>query len=205
MKKGLKKHIIPTILAYSKQEFLHIYNKIKSGGYMYFQIDLVDRAFTGFPATWATPKKVKALHLHIPFEVHSMEYHPEKHILAWKRAGATRMYVHSEAVKNPLKISEKMKKAGLEAGISLNPETSVRTISLILPSIHAILLLGVTPGKGGQRFQKKILKKISALRAMGWKKRIAVDGGITADNAERILHAGADMLASGTFAYSKKV
>lgn len=203
MEKSLKKHIIPTILAYSKQEFLDKYNKIKENGYTYFQIDIVDTAFTGFPKTWATPQKVKTLDLQIPFEIDSMECHPEKSLLAWKQAGATRIYIHIEAVKNPLKIIEKVKKLGLEAGIALNPETPPITLSLILPSIHAILLLGVPPGKGGQKFQTRVLKKISAIRSMGWKKRIAIDGGVTHANALRILRTGADILASGTFAYSK--
>jgi ribulose-phosphate 3-epimerase len=203
MKKSIKKRIIPTILAYSKDEFLYKYNKIKQYHYSYFQIDVVDPVFTSFPATWATPKKVRNLNLRIPFEVHSMEYHPEKNISAWKKAGATRIYIHYEAVKNPLKIAEKIQKAGLEPGLAISPHTSVRAITLILPSIHAILLLGVTPGKGGQRFQQKTLKKISALRATGWKGRIAVDGGITHKNAINILRAGADILASGTCAVSK--
>lgn len=131
-----------------------------------------------------------------------MERHPERHILAWKHAGATRMYIHVESVKHPLELIEKIKKAGLEAGIALHPDTSSKAIRLLLPSVHAILLLGVIPGKGGQRFQQKILKKIPLLRAMGWNKRIAVDGGVTAKNAQRILDAGADMLASGTFSTS---
>jgi len=202
MKKSLKKHIIPTILAYSKDEFLDKYNKIKQFGYSYLQIDVVDPTFTGFPATWTTPQKVKNLNIRIPFEVHSMECHPEKHIQAWKRAGATRIYIHYEAVKNHLDIIKKIQKAGIEAGIALHPDTPIRAIQLLLPVIHAILLLGITPGKGGQRFQTKILKKIATLRAMGWKKRIAVDGGITAKNAQNILKAGADILASGTFATS---
>lgn len=202
MQSSPKKYIIPTILAYSKQEFLDKYNKIRKNCYTYFQIDTVDPAFTGFPKTWVTPRKAHALHLSLPFEVHSMEYHPQKDIHAWKQAGATRMYIHYEAIKNPLKTIEKIKKAGLEAGIALHPCTPAQAVSLLFPSIHAILLLGVAPGKGGQRFQKRVLKKISALRALGWTKRIAVDGGVTRANAMRIIRAGADILASGTLAHS---
>jgi ribulose-phosphate 3-epimerase len=62
-------------------------------------------------------------------------------------------------------------------------------------------MMSVNPGFGGQKFIPHTLEKIRQLRAIidenGLKVKIEIDGGVTLDNAQSILDAGADILVAG--------
>jgi len=72
----------------------------------------------------------------------------------------------------------------------------------ILPDLDLVLLMSVNPGFGGQKFIPSSLEKIAKLHAMRQEMNpdmvIAVDGGITEENAEAVVKAGADSLIAGT-------
>ena len=65
-----------------------------------------------------------------------------------------------------------------------------------------ILLMSVNPGFGGQSFIPNTLEKIKQLRAMiseqSLNVKIEIDGGVTEENAQQIMHAGADVLVAGS-------
>jgi ribulose-phosphate 3-epimerase len=60
--------------------------------------------------------------------------------------------------------------------------------------------MSVNPGFGGQAFIPSALDKIRDLRAMAGARPIdiEVDGGITPDNAARVVQAGANVLVAGS-------
>jgi ribulose-phosphate 3-epimerase len=58
----------------------------------------------------------------------------------------------------------------------------------------------VNPGFGGQGFISSVLTKIKALRKI-YKGDIAVDGGINELTAKRVIKAGANILACGTYIF----
>jgi ribulose-phosphate 3-epimerase len=70
-----------------------------------------------------------------------------------------------------------------------------------LKDIDLVCLMSVNPGFGGQKFIEYTYKKIAELRKMineqGSRTRIEVDGGVTEENAKRIIEAGADVLVAG--------
>ena len=59
--------------------------------------------------------------------------------------------------------------------------------------------MSVEPGFGGQEFMESSIEKIKQARGiLGDTAEIEVDGGITEENASRIVEAGADILVAGT-------
>ncbi|MCD8010156.1 MAG: ribulose-phosphate 3-epimerase, partial [Lachnospiraceae bacterium] len=72
----------------------------------------------------------------------------------------------------------------------------------VLPGIDMILLMTVNPGFGGQKYIPCMTGKIASLRSwlaeQGYETDIQVDGGISLDNAEEVLQAGANILVAGS-------
>jgi ribulose-phosphate 3-epimerase len=89
---------------------------------------------------------------------------------------------------------------GKRAGVTMNPGTPVSSIENVIDLVDLVLIMSVNPGFGGQAFIPAALDKIAAVRALagGRPIDIEVDGGITAENAARVVQAGANVLVAGS-------
>ncbi len=77
-----------------------------------------------------------------------------------------------------------------EIGLVLNPEDEVETISheVIYSDIPAIQIMTVIPGKQGSPFIEKMINKIGQLRKIGYRNKIAVDGGVNPHTLKFMIH-----------------
>lgn len=134
-------------------------------------------------------------------DVHLMIEEPEKYAEAFKKAGADILTVHYEACHHLHRNIQQIKSLGMKAGVALNPHTPVELLKDILADIDMVCLMSVNPGFGGQSFIHNTLNKIKDLRSMidekGLGVKIEIDGGVTLDNAQTILDAGAHILVAG--------
>ena len=67
------------------------------------------------------------------------------------KAGANSIVFHSETVheiSNQIKLIDKIKEAGIDAGISIKPDTSFTEIKAYIPYIDLVLVMSVEPGSG---------------------------------------------------------
>lgn len=139
-------------------------------------------------------------------DVHLMILEPEKYAAEFKDAGADILTVHYEACPHLHRNIQQIKSLGMQAGVALNPHTPVQVLKEVLAGIDVVLLMSVNPGFGGQKFIPQTLQKIKELRSMidenGWSAKIEIDGGVTLDNAESIVDAGADVLVAGNTVFS---
>jgi ribulose-phosphate 3-epimerase len=89
---------------------------------------------------------------------------------------------------------------GKKAGVTLNPATPVETLENVIDLVDLILVMSVNPGFGGQAFIPAALEKIACVRTLAAARPIdiEVDGGVTADNAEAVARAGANVLVAGS-------
>ena len=89
----------------------------------------------------------------------------------------------------------------MKAGVVLNPHTPVNSLVDITHELDLVLLMSVNPGFGGQKFIENTYRKISKLKNLiektGSKALIEVDGGVTLDNAGKLIAEGADVLVAG--------
>jgi ribulose-phosphate 3-epimerase len=162
-------------------------------------VDVMDGHFVpnitiGAPVvTWIKTK--------LPIECHLMIENPEKFIPDFVKAGASLITVHQETCPDLAKVVGQIKAAGVQCGISINPETSAEKIKDMVNSVNLVLIMGVHPGFGGQKFIDSVLDKIRLVRAWAPGVDIAVDGGINAETAKKCVEAGANILVAGSFIF----
>jgi ribulose-phosphate 3-epimerase len=134
-------------------------------------------------------------------DVHLMIEHPENYAEQFKKAGADILTVHIEACEHLHRNIQQIKGLGMKAGVAVNPHTPVSQLKDVLKDIDLVCLMSVNPGFGGQKFIPNTLNKIKELRNMidaaGVNVHIEIDGGVTLDNAQSIISAGADVLVAG--------
>jgi ribulose-phosphate 3-epimerase len=134
-------------------------------------------------------------------DVHLMIEHPENYAEQFKKAGADILTVHIEACEHLHRNIQQIKGLGMKAGVAVNPHTPVSQLKDVIKDIDLVCLMSVNPGFGGQKFIPNTLNKIKELRNMidaaGVNVHIEIDGGVTLDNAQSIISAGADVLVAG--------
>lgn len=134
-------------------------------------------------------------------DVHLMIENPGRYAEAFRDAGAENLTVHLEACPHLHRNIQQIKQLGMQAGVAINPHTSVKTLKDILADIDLVCLMSVNPGFGGQAFIPRTIEKIRSLRNMineqSLNVKIEIDGGVTLENAKSIIEAGADVLVAG--------
>ena len=137
----------------------------------------------------------------LPFDVHLMISPVDFFIEDFINAGADILTVHPEAGPHVYRTLQLIKEMGCQAGIALNPGTSIEILKPLLPIVDLILVMTVNPGFGGQDFLESQLKKISEVRTLinetGREILLEVDGGISSITAPLVINAGADVLVAG--------
>ena len=197
--------VSPSLLA---ADFLHLDSDIEMinrSEAEWLHLDVMDGVFVpnisfGFPVLEAVAKKcTKAL------DVHFMIVHPEQYIKQTAKLGAMMMNVHYEACTHLHRTIQEIHDAGMKAGVTLNPATSVSVLEDIIQDVDMVLLMSVNPGFGGQKFIENTIDKVKRLRKLieekGSKALIEVDGGVQGETAPRLVAAGVDVLVSGSYVF----
>jgi ribulose-phosphate 3-epimerase len=188
------KPIIPAILTDNFFDFQQKLKKVENLS-SWLQIDVSDGKFT--KRKTLMPKELLSLKFKQNLELHLMVFEPEKYFLTAEKLKVKRVIIHYEAVeKNIDKIFSK--KYPFTLGLALNPETGVEKILPYLSKINFILILAVTPGAQGQKFQEKVLEKIKKIKTFSPKTLVEVDGGINEKTIQKVNQAGADIFVVGS-------
>lgn len=94
---------------------------------------------------------------------------------------------------------DELHKAGVTAGVALNPETDILHIIDVAPYCEMILVMTVHPGFRGQEFIPKMAQKVRRVcDLVGPATRVQVDGGISAETAPIVVGCGAEILVAGS-------
>jgi len=136
------------------------------------------------------------------FDSHLMINSPEKQIDAFADAGSDLITVHHEATDDLVPLVKQIQTHGIKAGVSINPPTPENVLEPVLSEADLVLVMGVNPGWGGQKFIESSIPKIQWLRE-NFSGLIEVDGGVTPDNVKRITEAGADIVVAGSAVFGK--
>jgi ribulose-phosphate 3-epimerase len=185
--------VIPTIIAKDFQELKEKIRKVEP--YVsWAQLDVMDGKFVK-NTTWNNPKELKELETGLGLEAHLMIENPEEKIDDWINSGVKRIIIHYESTKNVRELIIKIRKAGLDVGIAINPETDIKVFNGLVDYIDLIMVMTVRPGRGGQKFLEESLGKIKDLRERYENVKISVDGGINLETAPKAIQAVANILS----------
>jgi ribulose-phosphate 3-epimerase len=144
-------------------------------------------------------------------DVHLMVDPVDRIIPDFAKAGANLISFHPEASAHIDRTLGLICDSGCQAGIVLNPATSLHCLDYILDKVDLILLMSVNPGFGGQSFIPSTLGKLTEVRKLldryeqngGKKIRLEVDGGVNISNIGDIARAGADTFVAGSAIFGK--
>ena len=165
-------------------------------------IDIMDGVFVpnisfGFPVLKYVAKLSQK-----PLDVHLMIVNPEKFIPEVKALGAHTMNVHYEACPHLHRVLQQIREAGMQPAVPITPATPVALLQDIIRDVYMVLVMSVNPGFGGQKYIPYTTQKIRDLKKMMEEKHcqadIEVDGGVSLNNVQEVLDAGANIIVAGT-------
>ncbi len=202
----MKKHLIaPSVLAADFSNLQRDIEMINESDADWFHIDIMDGVFVpnisfGMPVLRDIKKHAKKT-----LDVHLMIVNPDQYIETFASLGADILTVHYEACKHMHRTIQAIKTTGMKAGIALNPHSSVNQLKDIIKDIDLVCLMSVNPGFGGQSFIENTFEKVKELKELiqstGSDCQIEIDGGVTNENAKKLVEAGANILVAGSYVF----
>lgn len=204
----MTKIIAPSLLAAdfaNLQRDCEMLNESKAD---WFHIDIMDGVFVPNISFGMPVLKAIAAHAKKPLDVHLMIVDPDRYIETFAALNAAVLTVHYEACTHLHRSLQKIKASGMKAGVALNPHTPVALLNDCIQDIDVVCLMSVNPGFGGQSFIEQTYAKVKALKILIEERnastKIEIDGGVTDQNAEALIDAGADILVAGSFVFKSE-
>jgi ribulose-phosphate 3-epimerase len=196
--------IAPSILAADFARLGEEVRAVDEAGADWIHVDVMDGHFV--PNITFGPDMVKAIR---PFtdkvlDVHFMIAPADAFIAPFARAGADSITIHAEAGPHLHRSLQEVRALGKKAGAVINPATPVGALEHVIDELDLILIMGVDPGFGGQKFIGEAITKVRQARALAGTRDIdiEIDGGVSEKNAGALVAAGANVLVAGSAIYS---
>lgn len=135
-------------------------------------------------------------------DVHLMIKNPSNYVEKFADMGADIIYFHPETDLHPTRTIDKIKGLGKQAGIAINPGTSIESILELLPLVDFIMVMTVNPGFSGQKYLEFVDNKINRLVDLkaDYEFEILVDGAISSERIQSLSALGVKGFVLGTSA-----
>ena len=201
------KILAPSILAGNHANLLQALQVAEEDGRKWIHLDIMDGHFVpnlSFgPQTVADLRKDSKLF----FDVHLMLDQPDRYVDPFIQAGSDLISIHLEPEYDHNATLDKIKKAGVQTGMVINPDTRVEGLIPFLDQLDLVLLMTVFPGFGGQKFIESVLEKAQVIADLRKENQnnflIEVDGGVGPEHVTACLESGVDIIVAGTAYYKR--
>lgn len=131
--------------------------------------------------------------------VHLMVDNPQLWIQNLNLPVQTILSFHIETTQNPQDVLFAIQKKKWMTSIAISPKTALEEILPFLPMVNQILIMSVNPGQSGQQFMENTIDKVKVLagyrQANDLNFKIAMDGGISQKNIQKLTQIGVDHFA----------
>jgi len=200
--------IAPSILAADFSSLEKEISKAVKARCRWFHLDIMDGHFV--PNISFGPHVTQCVRTSFPrifLDAHLMVEFPFKYLPAFVKAGVNLVTVHAEVCRDALKAVRDIHHAGIYAGLSVKPRTSIKVLEPALKELDLILIMSVEPGFYGQELIPSTLNKVRDLSLKKQKDQyrftIQIDGGINEKNAPLAFAAGAEVFVAGSAVFQE--
>lgn len=136
-------------------------------------------------------------------DIHAMVARPSEYVDQLIALKADLIIFHAEVQEDLLPILQKVRAAGVKAGIALQRPTVPSTVAPLIEASDHVMIFSGDLGKYGGNASLMQLEKIRLIKAIKQDVEIGWDGGVTLDNAFGLTQGGVDVLnVGGTIAKS---
>lgn len=194
--------IAPALLAADFANLGDALRAVKGAGCRMVHVDAGDGHFTmeitvGQPVIGSIRKATD-----LELDVHLLIEEPERYVADFAGAGANRLAVHPESTAHLYQTLRMIQRAGVKAGVALEPGTPIGRVSDLLPVMDFLTILSAEPGVEEGEFIPASLDKLEEARRlrerMGLDFELEVEGGVGLQNVKELGQAGADILVAGS-------
>ncbi|MFH0928352.1 MAG: hypothetical protein V1821_02650 [bacterium] len=195
--------IIPSILAKDAFEFAEKVRKVE-GATATIQVDCMNGSFVP-EKCFFDAETVKTIITPVRYDLHLMVSNPKTVIKTWKKVPTFfRATFHAEIGGNLHKLAEWISEQGIEPAVAISPETSIDDLIDLFPHLKAALIMGVHPGKSGQKMLPGTLDRIRRVKELAPYLKVGLDGGINLKNLLELKEAGLDLFVCTSSIYRSK-
>ncbi len=191
--------ILPSLLSADVTRLGEEVDAALKAGADYIHFDVMDNHYV--PNLTFGPLFCEALTQRIPkilIDVHLMVQPVDALIEAFAKAGAKRISIHPDATTHLDRSLQLINDLGCEAGLVLNPATSIDHLTWCIHHLSFVLVMTVNPGFGGQKLILPILDKIKQIHSLYPNLPICIDGGVTIENIASLAQSGASQFVAGS-------
>lgn len=200
--------IAPSLLSVDFGKLAEELAMIEEGGADWLHVDVMDGVFVPNLTFGAKVIETCRKLTNLPLDCHLMVVEPEKYFDAFVKAGAATITIHVETAPHLHRQVMRIKELGAQAGVTLNPSTSLEMVREVASDIDLLLIMSVNPGFGAQKFIPASVQRITRARAILEEARssavLEVDGGIARQTIAACWRAGADTFVAGNAVFSAK-
>ncbi len=203
--------------------YKNVVKSIYQEGIFNFHIDVGDgkfitRKINAIKKVEYLRKKFKKLNIHCHLMVespHRLKTNRKSYIEEYIQAGCDKIALHERSFEDNSQLVSginMIKKYNAQPGIIIETYRSIdeSLIKLLIENkIEWVVIMGVVVGYGGQIFDNKIISKINSIKSyfesMNRNIIVEVDGGLTEDNINMCIDAGANILSGWSIVKSSSV
>lgn len=198
----MKVNLCPSMMCANYRNLEEEIDKLEKAGADILHLDVMDGHYVSNFGMGIQDIKFICNYSKIKTEVHLMIENPQKYIQLFADCGVDIIYIHPESEYHSITTLQKINELGLEAGIVINPGTSVESILELLYVVKRVMIMGVNPGQAGQIYlpyaERKIDKLLELKKDYGFS--IGMDGACNIERIIRLSKKGVENFVLGTAA-----
>lgn len=198
----MKKLLCPSMMCASYGELKKEINELDQAGIDMFHCDVMDGSFVPNMTMGIIDIQTIRKYTKKPIDCHLMIENPSEKVDWFIDAGVNLIYIHPESERYVIKTLAHIKRRGINAGIAINPDTSISSIKELLNLCDYVMVMTVNPGFAGQTFIDFTKKKIEELIVLKqeYNYKLMVDGSCTPEVIRELSDMGCDGFILGTSA-----